>query len=380
MNFSTISRTSFAAVASAVLFNAASVGAQDWTDRVSLHGSLNTSYGKSDGLGVFGVNKDGTSDYRAMTLLVGYKLDNNDRVVIQLLNRGLGDAPQKSIEPEIQPIWAFYEKKAAGYTVKLGRNPLPRGIFNEVRFVGTLLPFFRESFYGETLENIDGVVVSRSFDLGHDWGLDAHVMGGAFSVKYTLPSPTGTTVASLRAINSAASQLWLRTPIEGLRVGTFWNRFQMAGAIGDTSESTTKARMVSVDGDFSRFVARAEWQNFYAGKGHSETAFRSWYAQGGVKFTEKVAVFGEYNTARNLIHFPSSIPDLDLNLSNDFAGAVNYAPSANVKFKVELHQADGYSFDTSVPTIIPPSAPPFVMKAAPRSKANYGIASVAVSF
>ena len=91
-------------------------------------------------------------------------------------------------------------------------------------------------------------------------------------------------------------------------------------------------------------------------------------------------MFGEYNSNSNLIHFPAPFPDIDLNLSHDYAGAVNYAPSANVKFKFELHQADGYSFDTAVPTIIPPSAPPFVMKAAPRSKANYGIASVAVSF
>ncbi|MEO7999153.1 MAG: hypothetical protein ABI852_16990 [Gemmatimonadaceae bacterium] len=352
--------------------------AQEWTEKFSFHGSLNQGYGKSDGLGVFGINKDGTTDYRAVALQFGYKFDSNDRVVVQLLNRGVGASPLKDIMPELSPVWAFYEKKIGGYTVKVGRNPLPRGIFNEVRFVGTLLPLFREALYGETLENIDGIVVTKSFELGQGFGIDANAVAGEFDVKYTLPSATGVTVGSLRMGNSVGTQLWLRLPVKGLRVGTFLDRYQ--GKPFLQHSQTQKVKMFSVDGDFTHFFARAEYQKFYSGKGKTATDYHAAYAQAGVNVTDKVTLVTEYNTASNLLHFTPTIPDVMLNLNKDVTGGITYAPSANVKFKFEGHRADGYSFDTAVPTIIPPTSAPFVMRAAPRSKAYYGILSLAVSF
>ena len=375
---SVVSRTQAAVGLLALFVSASAAHGQDWTEKFSFHGSLNQGYAKSDGLGVFGINKDGTTDYRAVALQFGYKFDSNDRVVVQLLNRGVGASPLKTIMPELSPVWAFYEKKAGGFTFKIGRNPLPHGIFNEVRFVGTLLPLFREAWYGETLENIDGVVVSKSVELGKHWGIDANAMLGEFDVKYTIPTATGVTVGSLRSGNSAGTQLWLRTPIKGLRVGTFLDRYQTKPFTAGSQ--TQKIKMASVDGDFTHFFARAEWQKFYSGKAASKNDYHSGYAQAGIKLGDKWTVVSEYNTAANLLHFGPNIPDMMLNLNKDYAGGINYAPSANVKFKFETHQANGYSFDTSVPTIIPPTAAPFVMRAAPRSKATYGILSIAVSF
>lgn len=378
MSLASLSRAAVVVAAlSASVVSASVARAQDWTEKFSFHGSLNQGYGKSDGLGVFGINKDGTTDYRAVALQFGYKFDSNDRVVIQLLNRGVGASPLKTIMPEISPVWAFYEKKIGGYTIKIGRNPLPRGIFNEVRFVGTLLPLFREATYGETLENIDGIVASRSFELGGNWGFDANAMVGEFDVKYTLANPTGVIVGSIRSGNAAGTQLWLRTPVKGLRFGGFGMRYQSKPF---KTSTTSKIAMGSVDGDFQHFFVRGEWQKFFSGKGTTKSDYNSGYGQFGVKVTDKFTVLSEYNTTKNLLHFPNNIPDLTLNLNKDIAGAINYAPSANVKFKFEAHRADGYSFDTAVPTIIAPTSAPFVMKAAPRSKANYGILSVAVSF
>ena len=131
--------------------------AQD--DKLSIHGSANIGYGKTDGLPYFGLNRDGTSDYRAIALQFGYKISDKDRVVTQLLHRNFGTSPLKAIQPTVEPVWAFYEHRFDnGTSVKLGRNPLPRGLFNEVRFIGTLLPFYRvgSAVYGETLEFLDG--------------------------------------------------------------------------------------------------------------------------------------------------------------------------------------------------------------------------------
>src|SRR5687767_11600224 len=112
MKYGVLSRaaTTLAAFA-AVTLGARSANAQDWAEKLSVHGSVNTGYGKSDGLGVFGIDKNGTSDYRAIALQFGYKLDDKSRVVVQLLHRGLGSSPLAKIQPEISPIWAFYERK-----------------------------------------------------------------------------------------------------------------------------------------------------------------------------------------------------------------------------------------------------------------------------
>lgn len=375
-----VSRTicTIASIAATVV--AAPVAAQQSLDNFTFHGSLAVGYGKSDGLGVFGVPKEGTFDYRAIALQFGYKFDSNDRVVVQLLNRGIGTSPLKSILPELYPVYAFYEHKSAGFTFKFGRNPLPRGIYNEVRFIGTLLPLFRESLYMETLESIDGIVVSRGFDLGKDWAIDADIFGGEFDVKYFLPTATAPIVGSFRGVNSLGTQLWLRTPIKGLRFGTFAVRSDIRPTATVPKGPPQFARLFSLDGDFSRGFIRGEFQQLTSGRDARRNSFSNWYAQAGIKPTEKLTLLTEFNQTRQLLHFPAPLPDLDLNLQNDLAVAVNYATSSNVKYKFELHRADGYSYDTAVPTVIPPTQPPFVMKPAPRSKAVYGILSIAVAF
>ncbi len=380
MNIGVFSRTAIAAAAFSLTSGAVRAEAQEWADKLSLHGSLNTGYGKSDRLGVFGIDKDGTSDYRAIALQMGYKLDDKSRVVVQLLHRAIGSSPLMSIQPEVFPVWAFYERKVGDYTVKLGRNPLPRGIFNEVRFVGTLMPFFRESFYGETMENIDGAVVSRGFDLGSGWGLHADAFAGGFDVKYTLAGAEGTVVGSLRGKNSYGTQLWLKTPLPGLRVGANVNEWGSKSQVPGEKDARILTKLFSAEGDFSRFVVRAETQSFASGEGASKSDTKIWYTQAGIKLTEQFGVFGEFNQMTTDLIFPAPFPSMKLNATEDLAGALNYAPTANVKFKFELHRQTGYSFDSAVPTVIPPTAPPLVMSLAPRSKTNYGLLSVAVSF
>ena len=72
--FRTTART--AALVLATLFANQTAAAQEALgDRLTIHGSLNAGYGKSDGLPVFGINQDGTSNYRAVALQFGSKLE-----------------------------------------------------------------------------------------------------------------------------------------------------------------------------------------------------------------------------------------------------------------------------------------------------------------
>jgi hypothetical protein len=365
-----------------LLSGAAPAAAQDWVEKLSIHGSLNAGAGKSDGLGVLGINKDGTTDYRAVALQVGYKLGDNSRVVVQLLHRALGTSPLKAIEPTLAPVWAFYEHRVGNTTVKLGRNPLPRGLFNEVRFIGTLLPFYRvgSSVYGETLENIDGIVVGHRFDLSGGWGLEATAFGGGFGIKATLPGANGVSVLQLREEETVGGQIWLRTPIEGLRFGAFAASYQPTPSHTLPEKPDRQlTTLFSVDGDFARGFARGEYTRF-TNPDTPKPVYSAYYLQGGIKVTEKFTIATEYNTAHTYVTLPQPFPAVNLHAIEDIAGGINYAPAANVKFKFELHRQQGYNFDSPVPTFVPPTRPPLVMGLAPRSRSNYAIASVAVSF
>ncbi len=356
--------------------------AQDLGDRFAFHGSLVWGYGKSDGLPVFGVNKDGTTDYRAVALQFRYSVSQNDQFVTQLLSRSIGTSPLDSVEPSVFPVWAYYQHRSGAWTFKLGRDPLPRGIFNEVRFIGTLLPFYRvgSDVYGETLEYLDGAVAGRSWELGRGWGAETHFFAGGTDLKALLPSNSGVGVVKFRMENILGTQLWLNTPIEGLRAGAFLAGYQPEPSYQQTNPSGRQlTTLYSLDGNFDRFFARGEFTEF-SGKKPTKSDYTAWYGQGGVRVNEKVTVAGQFMQMHRYIEFGAPIPPVTVKLDQDLAGSIAYAPSANVMFKLEGHHTTGYSFDANVPTFVPPAGPPFVMGIAPASKANYMIASVAVSF
>ncbi|MCA0375223.1 MAG: hypothetical protein LCH84_06115 [Gemmatimonadetes bacterium] len=359
--------------------------AQD--DRLTIHGAASLAYGKSDKLPIMGVTKDGTSDYRILALQFGYKISDNDRFVTQLLHRKNGESPLNAITPAIDPVWAFYEHKfSGGQSVKVGRNPLPRGIFNEIRYIGTLLPLYRvgNAVYGETLEFVDGVVFRAPISLGGDWSLDATAFAGGYDIKAQIPTSSGVSVVDSRNENSVGGQVWLKTPLEGLRFGVFGNNYQStpsASLPAANRPKRTTTLLYSVDAVFSKAFARAELTTFKQTKAPSFVDFQSYYVQGGITPTEKLTLVAEYNSGRNVIRFANTpIPNLDLPLNKDLAIGAVYKPSVHVAFKLEGHQVKGYQFDTPVPSVIPPTRPPLVATLAPAAKTYFVLASVAVSF
>ena len=357
--------------------------AQD--DRLTVHGSINIGYGKTDGLPYFGMTKDGTSEQRAVALQFGYKLGDKDRLVTQFLHRKFGRSPLNQVEPDFFPVWAFYEHKFDnGVGVKLGRTPLPRGIYNEVRFIGTLLPFYRTGsvVYGETLENLDGVVVSKTFNVGA-FKIESHAFGGGFDLKYQVPSATGNAVGNSRQENTIGAQAWLTTPIPGVRLGGFVSSFASVPRLtipkAQRPGRTTSA-MYSLDASYEQGFVRGEWTTF-DGKGPtSRTNFDAYYVQGGFRPTERFLIAAEYNFGNNRAMLPAPIPAIDIPITKDVGIGFTFKPSASVALKLEGHRNEGYQFDVPVPTVIPPTAPPLVAKLAPASKAFYGIASIAVAF
>jgi hypothetical protein len=374
MTHTHVRRTIWTALVALAFVAPATSRAQDIADKLQFHASLDWGYGLSDGLPVFGINHQGTTDYKTIAVQFRYLLDDKDQFVTQLLSLSLGTSPMAATQPTIEPVWAYYQHKEGDWTFKIGRDPLPRGIYNEVRRIGTLLPFYRvgSDVYQETLEYIDGVVVSRRFDLGHDWSLEGNAFAGGTDLKALLPSSPGVGVIQARLENLYGGQLWVNTPIKGLRAGAFASAYQIPG----TNPSLTT--LYSLDGNFEHFFVRGEYTEF-SSKG-PKSDYTSWYGMGGIKLGDKVTLATQYMVANRYISFPAPIAPMTVQLSTDVSEGIAYAPSANVAFKFEVHRHMGYSFDTNVPTFVPPTGPPFVMGLAPASKANYLLASVALSF
>lgn len=361
------------------------LSAQD--DRLSIHGSINAAYGKTDGLPYFGFNKDGTTDYRTVTLLFGYKIGDRDRMVVQLINRRLGTSPLNDEFPDMQPVWAFYEHKFGnGVSAKIGRSPIPRGLFNEIRYIGTLLPLYRvggAGVYGETFEYIDGAVLAKKFDLGADWGLESSVFAGGSTFRGTLATATGVTVVNQREESAVGTQVWLQTPIQGVKFGGFVSSYQPTPAAAlpaSQRPNRTLAYLWSAEANFDKVFFRSEYQGISsAAPNYAE--LRGWYVHGGVKPRPELSLTAEYGGLNTNLRFPAPITnEINLPASRELILGAAWHASAQVAFKLEGHRTEGYNFDSPVPNVIPPTGAPFVARLAAPSKANILVASVAVSF
>src|SRR5687767_13245502 len=163
-----------------LLLPVAAASAQDPLDRLEMHGSLNAGYGRSDTLGVYGIPQKGTSDYRVFTLQLRYTLGDRDRIVTQIFNRRLGTSPLAGAISDVTMQWAYWQHQRGDVTLKVGRNPLPRGLLNEVRYIGTVLPFFRPpmELQSDAFDAIDGVVLGYRRELGAGIGLEQFAFFG----------------------------------------------------------------------------------------------------------------------------------------------------------------------------------------------------------
>jgi len=337
-----------------------STHAQDVSDKFSVHGYLTQAYAKSDKIPTSGITRDGTWDYRVFALQMRYAATDNDQVVMQVRNRRIGTSLLS--DDGVQLDWAYYAHNFGPLVAKIGKAPLPLGLYNEIRSVGTILPFYRapSTFYREGVETIKGIVLSTRLPLGA-WSLESTVFGGGTSIDVPTPTPFGVIRVKFEAEENYGTQMWLNTPIPGLRVGGTWLRFQ---AKFPTDTSMNNAFVGSVDGTFDRFFVRGEYQRlklagFFPNGDETQILF---HGQAGMKLFGPLSLNVQEEGA-HVTDLGYTYRDLD-----DHAVGVNYALESNMVFKVEAHRRNGYNFDT------------YLAPTGPAGKSSYGIASMSVSF
>lgn len=346
--------------------------------KLQIHGFLTQAYATADFVGdripvmgqdpgptfneiALGIPEDGTFEYWTIALQFRYEVTPRDIMVVQFSSRALGESPIGDLEDEVELDWAFYERRLADHTsLKVGRVQIPLGIFNEIRDVGTILPFYRPPFlfYREgtfTNETVDGVVLSHTFWPESDWSLESDFFVGNWET-FEL-TPLGESNATIAKDEGYGTQLWLNTPLPSLRLGygIHW-RDRTGGAEGVIREpgSTTSFLdwYASIEAAFEKFVLRAEWRQFSADREVSPafgaTDFFSnidnYYIHVGYHFTERFRVYAQYEVSDSSLHASVFTNGFDVSLEEDVALAVNYLFGPHLVLKAEHHIVKGEDF------------------------------------
>lgn len=339
--------------------------------RVVLHGYFTQAYANSQDHQFIGIPDSGTFDYRRVALLFRGNLTSKDSLVLQLAQRRLGESPVMELEPDVKVDWAFYEHRFGGGTsVRVGRIPTPLGIYSEIRYVGTVLPFYRApyNFYQEgsfTTENVNGARISHAFGAGKPWNLEAQVFGGGMS---TIEAYYGQ-VNRAHTQNAVGGQLWLNTPVEGLRFGVGGDFFDIQNTILDADgKDKWKTWIASADLSRTRFRVRAEYSQIRIKK--TEFVDKAFYVYGGLNLTEKLVAHAQYDNSSAILGTGDQSTTLP-HLYEDTTVGLSYAFRPDVVVKSEYHFVKGRLIeDEKVP--LSPEFGPY--------KGNYYILSVSASF
>jgi hypothetical protein len=371
------SRVVFAALLALCLprLDAAQEGSAEPTpapeQRLVIHGYFSQAYANSQDHQLIGIPDGGTFDYRRMAVLFRGNITSQDTLVVQLAQRRLGDSPVMALEPDVKVDWTFFEHRFGGGTsVRVGRIPNPLGLYSEIRYVGTLLPFYRApfNFYQEgsfTSENVDGVRLTQKIAPSKPWNAEITAFGGGFSMIESYAGQVNQT----RTNNALGGQLWLNTAVEGLRFGVGGDFFDTKHTIL-TDSGTDKWRTWIASGDFARgrLRLRSEYSQLHLKK--AEFVEKAFYVYGGVDVTEKLAAHVQYDDSKAILGTGDAAATLP-HFYKDTTVGLSYAFRPSVVVKAEHHWAKGRLIeDEDVP--LDPSIGPF--------QGNYYVLSLSASF
>jgi hypothetical protein len=356
-------------ILTALTVGAAPLAAQA-APKVSVHGYLTQGWGKSTGVAFYGLNSDASTDFRYAALQLRYVPTAHDQFVVQVNHRRLGQSPITDFESDVNLNWAFYQRSFhEGTTFKVGRIPIPRGIYNDLRSVGVSLPMYRPpvvlydegAYYSET---IDGATVSRTFFESSPWSLEANAYGGGWrSLAYDTWSPEYS-IQRVRADNAFGTQMWLNTPIEGVRIGAAAQ--QHDDHYSDGSREKVKEWHTSLDATRERWFLRAEGQvqdweasdRLYVG-----------YVQLHVKPTERIAITGEVQRSRDTeVEYGDGRLPSSFEWHREDGIGLSYSFSPSLVLKLEHHWDRGLQVEQPVADVMSPP------------KFRYVLASLSASF
>jgi|CXWL01.1.fsa_nt_gi hypothetical protein len=340
------------------------------TQTFTVHGYLTQAFAQSNGEQLIGIGASGTTDYRRAAALLRFTPTAKDTLVIQVAHRRLGQSPSLVFEPDVKLDWAFYERKLSDSTaVRVGRLPQPMGILNETRYVGTLLPFYRApyNFYQEgsfTSETVDGVGLTHSTSPERPWSAEASVYVGG----YSMVEQTENGLVKPRAEKVLGGQLWLSTPVSGLRFGIGGQRLDITGsALVRDGKDSWKTDYASVEYAGSRLKLRSEYRKIRIQE--ADVDFIAVYGYAGFNATSRLGLHLQFDTSKLELNTRAGRPFTAPKYYEDKTVGATFSLRPDVVLKGEYHWTQSQVLETHARPVGPAARP-----------VNYGIVSMSVSF
>lgn len=364
----------------ALVIAGAPAAAHAQSGNLTVHGYLSQAYATAQDEKLYGIDTLGTMDYRALALQFRYAMPNRDALVVQFSSRRQGNSLIQTIEPDVALDWAFYQKNVAGNSLRIGKVPMPRGFFNEIRDVGTIFPFYRASkaFYSEGVETIDGISVGRTIDIGSTgFSIDGSAYAGEFDVVLELATTEGLDLIQSRQGKAIGAHATINTPMPGLRFSADY-----LSAENKANQGSFPLWTAGVDLSKERYFVRGEYEqvNTTDSDGSDNTQYLAYYYQAGIGVTEKLWINYQYefNSLKAYGVLPSPpmpSPDFEYDNIKDNAFGVSYKVSPGLVVKGEYHTFEGYQLDRVAPPLNPQTGARI-----PAPKAKYFILSLAAAF
>jgi hypothetical protein len=322
-----------------LLLAASAAAAQD--GKLQIHGYLTQAYGKADTGAYLGVPKDGTTNYRIAALQFRYAMTGNDEFVLQLSHRRLGTSPMTAGEPDVAMDWVYYNRRFGDFSARIGRVPIPAGIYNEIRDVGVLLPFYRApyDFYFEgafTSETVDGAVLRYDIAPASAWNAEVSAYGGTWKMTQRVDETDGYAPLDIRVKNAVGGEVWINTPFQDVRVGGGGSRFDAGDAyIG----GIWKEWHASVDGTTQWATLRGEYRRIIT----DDINWSGYYAYLGVHAYKGLTINGQMDFG-NLDVKSAGVP-FNFDWDRTKTIGLSYAFRPDVVAKGEYHFTKGYWAD-----------------------------------
>lgn len=333
---------------------------------LSVHGYLTQAFAISSDYTVHGIPTNGTSDYRNLALQFRYDVDDKQNIVIQFSHERMGISPTMEFEEDLELDWAYFEYKFSDkFSAKIGKIQIPFGIYNEIRDVGTLIPFYRIPFapYGEgnyMSETVDGIAFKYTNELFDNWTFENKIFYGFWKWYEWLKVPNPVTGGSLltygiaNAENAVGFQSWIFTPFEELSFGGGFMRGHVAGGLTFSDlfigEQDFNIANFSLNGSYDSFIIQSDYFNFWLDD--EDMNVQMFNVQTGYKISEKLRFYlqTEYAgildtrvTANQQQIYGAEIGDIDYYKNHGIA--LNYSVFTYLTLKLEHHWFEGYAIE-----------------------------------
>ena len=333
------------------------LGAQVFsTDDLKIHGFLTQAYAFSDNYQIFGIPKGGTSDYRSLALQFHYAGTGKISFTLQLAHFRYGEHPSEVYRDPVEIDWAFMQYRISdNMYLRFGKVLMPVGIYNEVRDVGVVLPFYRPPYtpYSEgqyCSETFNGALFYYAANLGSLGTFSIDLFGGGWNWLewYQIQNPIDGSLSVITGRpnlnNGVGLQVWFSPPAEGLRLGYSFSQADIAGGLAYGSEQNLfgvgpqvqAAHALSFDGDFERWILKGEYARM-AYRVFRMNAY-GYYLQGGYAVLPDSWLFLQYQEMKySDLPNPATGDLVSTYFLKDFASGLKWQANANLALKAELH-------------------------------------------